>query len=259
MQDIVSQGLNIMSKDNRYKEIFIEDIRPSKLNIYPMIEIEELAKNISETGLLHPINVLQIEDGMFEILSGERRYRAMRMLYEKGNDEFEMIPAIVKIRNLDEREKKRCIRRGNASRSNLTVEQKVKITKESLEDFYISKECGEIPVGTLKRDWIASDTGFGKTSVQTYLNIIEGKEKKKKKEKTTLTKNLEKKIMSKVDAKVVITDKALSFKYVDNKDLQRILRILGLSDIIEETVDWESQIDDTGHVIQQRKIPDWEL
>ncbi|RMF77078.1 MAG: ParB/RepB/Spo0J family partition protein [Acidobacteria bacterium] len=41
--------------------------------------IEELAESIRERGILEPILVRPAEDGMFEIIAGERRYRAARL------------------------------------------------------------------------------------------------------------------------------------------------------------------------------------
>ena len=47
MTDVIGEMLNDTSKDMRYKRIFIYDIDPCEYNMYPMQEIEELARNIS--------------------------------------------------------------------------------------------------------------------------------------------------------------------------------------------------------------------
>ena len=227
MEDIVISSLNKKSKDNRYKEIFIEDIFPSEFNKYPMEEIESLANNIAECGLLHPINVIQKNESSYEICSGERRYRAMKLLYDQGNEDYEMIPAIVKINDLDDRLMKRRIRRGNATRPELSVEQKIEITKESLQDYLISKENGEIPVGVLKRDWIAADTGFSTGSVQSYLNIIDGKQdsvtKKTSWKDDPILKSFSDDFKNKLKTKVVVSDKEIKIKYSSKDELRRIL------------------------------------
>lgn len=44
------------------------------------LKIKELAKSIDKHGLLQPITVRPIEEDMYEIVAGERRYRAMRKL-----------------------------------------------------------------------------------------------------------------------------------------------------------------------------------
>ena len=89
MTDVIGEMLNDTSKDMRYKRIFIYDIDPCEYNMYPMQEIEQLAQNISECGLLHPITLYRKADGRYMILSGERRYRAMLLNYEKGDERWE--------------------------------------------------------------------------------------------------------------------------------------------------------------------------
>ena len=61
MTDVIGEMLNDTSKDMRYKRIFIYDIDPCEYNMYPMQEIEQLAQNISECGLLHPITLYDPE------------------------------------------------------------------------------------------------------------------------------------------------------------------------------------------------------
>lgn len=43
-------------------------------------ELEGLASSIRSNGLLQPVNVRPLEDGKFELISGERRLRAARMV-----------------------------------------------------------------------------------------------------------------------------------------------------------------------------------
>lgn len=53
-------------------------------------QLEELALSLREVGVLQPILVRPLDDGRFEIIAGERRYRAARLAG------FEEIPAIVR-------------------------------------------------------------------------------------------------------------------------------------------------------------------
>ena len=55
-----------------------------------------LAANIAAVGLLQPVNVRAIEDGRFEIIHGERRFRACQEL------DWETIPAIIRQEELDD-------------------------------------------------------------------------------------------------------------------------------------------------------------
>lgn len=97
LNDILnSQSLTQKKPIFEIKLIHISKIKPSKANIYGMRGIEELADNIEMLGLLHNLDVKDADkDGMYEIISGERRYQACKLLYEAGNKDFEMIPCKV--------------------------------------------------------------------------------------------------------------------------------------------------------------------
>lgn len=79
--------------DTTIQEIPLDQIIP---NVYqPRQEfdkkpLEGLADSIKENGLLQPIVVRQNEDDKYEIIAGERRYRAVKSL------QWEKIPAIVR-------------------------------------------------------------------------------------------------------------------------------------------------------------------
>ena len=234
MEDVIKDMLNEASKDMRYKKIFIDDIDPSDYNQYPMEEIEELAYNIKESGLLHPITLFKKKDGRYMILSGERRYRAMRYNYENGDDRWEEIPSIIKEAELDERLLKRYIRRGNANRESLAVDLKIKIVEEALVDFELSKSAGEVPTGMLKRKWISMDTGFSERSVQDYLNQIEKshqtekKEQKQSDEKMNKFGSLQESFTKVLRVPVKITDKKITLSIKNEEDIQRIMEILNI-------------------------------
>lgn len=55
--------------------------------------LQALAKNISDHGLLQPVTVIDLEDGNFQLVSGERRFRAFGILQRVA------IPAIVKAKS----------------------------------------------------------------------------------------------------------------------------------------------------------------
>lgn len=57
--------------------------------VFDQTEIQELAQTISEHGLLQPIVVREFRPGEYEIIAGERRFRAVKLL------QWEKIPAIV--------------------------------------------------------------------------------------------------------------------------------------------------------------------
>src|SRR5690625_7871612 len=48
--------------------------------------IKELADSIGEHGLLQPITVRPIEEGMYEIIAGERRFQIGRASWREGEE-----------------------------------------------------------------------------------------------------------------------------------------------------------------------------
>lgn len=77
---------------NQVVEIPVVAIVPNQYQprkVFDQTEIQELAQTISEHGLLQPIVVREFRPGEYEIIAGERRFRAVKLL------EWEKIPAIV--------------------------------------------------------------------------------------------------------------------------------------------------------------------
>ena len=77
---------------NQVVEIPVVAIVPNQYQprkVFDQTEIQELAQTISEHGLLQPIVVREFRPGEYEIIAGERRFRAVKLL------QWEKIPAIV--------------------------------------------------------------------------------------------------------------------------------------------------------------------
>ena len=92
---------DIMSEESKagaitYFEIInipIEKIKLSQVNKYEIRDIKDLAASIEEMGLFHNLVVKAADDmGLYEIISGERRYKACMMLLENGNEEYKYLP-----------------------------------------------------------------------------------------------------------------------------------------------------------------------
>ena len=85
-----------LERPNQYEEIrkiALSDIVPNRYQprtVFNEEKIAELARTIHTHGIIQPIVVREYEQGKFEIIAGERRYRAMQKLG------WEMAPAIVK-------------------------------------------------------------------------------------------------------------------------------------------------------------------
>ncbi len=56
------------------------DENPDNETVFDMEEIKRLSENIKEFGFMGTINVFKKPDGRYEIFSGHRRYRAMKLL-----------------------------------------------------------------------------------------------------------------------------------------------------------------------------------
>lgn len=97
----LGRGLNALftSDENETKgssfisEVDIDKIRPNPNQ--PRVDfddesMEELAASVKKIGVIQPVTLRELEDGTYQIIAGERRYRASMML------KLKTIPAYVK-------------------------------------------------------------------------------------------------------------------------------------------------------------------
>ncbi|MEG0853782.1 MAG: ParB/RepB/Spo0J family partition protein [Angelakisella sp.] len=94
----LGKGLDALFKDNEadvsgsLMHLRISDIEPNKdqpREKFDQLALEELADSIREHGVLQPIVVRAIPGGSYQIIAGERRWRASRLA------ELTEIPAVV--------------------------------------------------------------------------------------------------------------------------------------------------------------------
>ena len=87
-------------------EIPLEKIIPNRSQprtLFGEQELQELAQSLKETGMLQPIVVRRIGDGSYELVAGERRWRAAKLaglssvsaLVRVSNDEKSLVMALV--------------------------------------------------------------------------------------------------------------------------------------------------------------------
>ncbi|PTU87373.1 nucleoid occlusion protein [Staphylococcus pasteuri] len=115
-------------RNNNVESIHIERIVPNRYQprqVFEPSKINELAESIKEHGLLQPIVVRPIEEDMFEIIAGERRFRAMQSL--------NMSQADVIIRDMDDEETAVVALIENIQRENLSVVEEAEAYKKLLE------------------------------------------------------------------------------------------------------------------------------
>jgi ParB family chromosome partitioning protein len=88
-----AQQTTTVIKSELVKEIPLSDIVPNPQqprSTFNEEALEELSDSIKQLGIIQPITVRAVDDGKYQIISGERRYRASKML------ELETIPAYVR-------------------------------------------------------------------------------------------------------------------------------------------------------------------
>ena len=84
---------NVSQEDNKVYELNIYDIEPNPdqpRKNFDEAQLKKLADSINEVGVLSPILVSKKDNGLYEIVAGERRWRASKIAGKKK------IPAIVK-------------------------------------------------------------------------------------------------------------------------------------------------------------------
>ncbi len=147
--------------------IDIDKIVRNEKNFYEINDIEELAEDISINGLNHNLVVIPLEKGLYKLISGERRYTALKSLVEKGEEKFKIVPC--KISNLNELDSEIVLIQSNAQTRELSESDKLKQVQRLTELYKIKKNNGE-KVGRI-REVIASDTGLSPTQVGRYERI----------------------------------------------------------------------------------------
>lgn len=82
----------------RTKDISIGKMYSNDKNFYSMPDVSKLAQEILAVGMLENMTVTYApcEKGEYRIIAGERRWRALKMLVEKGHEEFEIATCQVK-------------------------------------------------------------------------------------------------------------------------------------------------------------------
>ncbi|ARJ50901.1 ParB/RepB/Spo0J family partition protein [Staphylococcus lutrae] len=120
--------LTVSEEDKKGVEsIKIEKIVPNRYQprqTFDTARIEELAESIRAHGLLQPIVVRPIEESMYEIIAGERRFRALQL--------NQMTEAEVIIRHLDDEETAVVALIENIQRENLSAIEEAEAYKKLL-------------------------------------------------------------------------------------------------------------------------------
>lgn len=137
------------------KQIPVLTIIPNRYQprtVFNEHKIEELALTIRTHGIIQPIVVREIEDGLYELIAGERRWRAVQSL------RWETIPAIVK--QLDDTETASVALIENLQREELTAIEEALAYAKLIELHNLTQEA------------LAQRLGKGQSTVANKLRLL---------------------------------------------------------------------------------------
>ena len=153
-----------------FRQIPFEEIKVNSKNFYNLTAIEDFAQNIKENGLMHNIEVLDIsntEKKEFRILSGERRYQAIKHLRETGV-KFDTLPCKV-IKGLNEIDEEIHLIKGNSDTRVISEEEKRKQIERLNELYNIKNKYQGTKINAKKE--IAKELQVSERTIERYNNI----------------------------------------------------------------------------------------
>ncbi|MFN2340481.1 MAG: ParB/RepB/Spo0J family partition protein [Halanaerobium sp.] len=129
---LISNDQNV--DQNRVEEIFVDQIEANPFqprSSFDEESLQELANSIQEKGIIQPITVRKIKAEKYQIVAGERRWRASKLVGLKK------IPAV--IRNFDDQEMLEIALIENIQREDLNPVEEARAYKEMLNNFEITQ------------------------------------------------------------------------------------------------------------------------
>ncbi|WP_294405549.1 ParB N-terminal domain-containing protein [uncultured Clostridium sp.] len=152
------------ANDEFVQELDIDLLVPSENNFYGIREIEELAESIKEYGLMHNVVVRKRTDGKYEILSGERRFRALKEL------DYTKVPCRIVKDNVTELDAEVMLIQANMQQRELTLQEKMHGIKR-LQEIYTEKRKNGEKLPGKTRDLIGKHLGISGVQVGRYQKI----------------------------------------------------------------------------------------
>ena len=140
---------------NNYQTILINHITPGKYQprrMFDPAQLDELANSIKQNGVIQPIVVRKIADNKYEIIAGERRWRASTLAG------LETIPAIIRVFSDEEALAVSLIE--NIQRQDLNVIEEALGYKRLIDEFKLTHEE------------LAKITGKSRSSVTNTLRLL---------------------------------------------------------------------------------------
>ena len=254
------------------EKILLDDIRPNPYQprkVFNEDSLNELASSIKEHGIFQPVILKKSIQG-YEIVAGERRCRAAKMvgltevpaiIVDFTDQQMMEIALLENIQREDlnaieeaqayetmmdklQLNQSQLAKRIGKSRTYITNTLRLLTLPEKIQNYVLS---GELTMGharaliTLNKEKaieIAQRVISENLSVRDVENIVKGLElqqARKNKPKVEKSKELiyvEGLLRKKYRTKIKVDDKAITIKYTDTQDLNRLLELMG---VIEES------------------------
>jgi len=151
--------IELEDKDRKHAEevvkIPIDQIVPNRYQprtVFDEEKIEELSRTIHTHGVIQPIVVRRLEDNRYEIIAGERRYRAIKKL------NWTEVPAIV--RDLNDKETASIALIENLQREELTAIEEALAYQQLIELHHLTQEA------------LAQRLGKGQSTIANKLRLL---------------------------------------------------------------------------------------
>ena len=160
---------NDQKNEDQISKINISEIQPNQKQPrknFKDEELKELSSSIKNQGLIHPIIVKPIIDNQFQIIAGERRWRACQL---NGMHEVECV-----IKELDDTNVLEAALIENIQRENLNPVEAAMAIKDLIEKYNFSNEQ-LIKVTGKKRASISNTLRILELPKKVLNSIIEGK------------------------------------------------------------------------------------
>ena len=171
------------ARANKLVFIPISQLVPNTMNSKELSIDDSLKESIREIGLNVPLDVIEMDDGRYEISSGERRYTAFLSLLEedpnftylwKGSGRISPvikgIPCTVNRRALSSEDRDLIRLIGNKARDYDPLEQ-YNLFLTANQAYESKKEKGEISRGEgRKREWLADYLSISERTIQKMLD-----------------------------------------------------------------------------------------
>ena len=149
------EEVKALAQDGNASMIDINSIKTNPnqpRKIFKEKDLEELTESIKENGIILPLIVVQLEDGKFELVAGERRLRAAKkagleqvpVLIKRATDKEKMVMAIIE----------------NVQRSDLNCVEEALAYYQLMNEFKLTQEE------------VAKKLGKERSSVANFLRIL---------------------------------------------------------------------------------------